>query len=102
MVAAEGGPDVVGATVAYTDLESSKRARLEAGQPYHLSTEQTVHRAELGLPETDSTVLIAPLLVRDALYAVMVVAVPGAVPAATTRRSRRCRRKPPLPWRARP
>ena len=29
--------------------------------------------------------LIAPLLVRDALYAVMVVAVPGAVPAATTR-----------------
>ena len=85
VVAAAGGPDVVGATVAYTDLESSKRARLEAGQPYHLSTEQTVHRAELGLPETDSTVLIAPLLVRDALYAVMVVAVPGAVPAATTR-----------------
>ncbi len=85
VVAAAGGPDVVGATVAYTDLESSKRARLEAGQPYHLSTEQTVHRAELGLPETDSTVLIAPLLVRDTLYAVMVVAVPGAVPAATTR-----------------
>ncbi len=85
VVAAAGGPDVVGMTVAYGDLESSKRARLEAGQPYHLSTEQTVHRAELGLPETDSTVLIAPLLVRDTLYAVMVVAVPGAVPAATTR-----------------
>ena len=85
VVAAEGGPDVVGVTVTYGDLESSKRARLEAGEPYHLSSAQAVHREALGLPESDSTVLIAPLLVRDALYAVMMVAVPGAVPAATTR-----------------
>src|SRR4051794_7909396 len=86
VVAAEGGPDVLGVTVAYEDLDRSKRSRLESGEPYHLTTADAVHREQLGLLDVESTALIAPLIVRDSLYAVMVVAVPGdAVAPATTR-----------------
>jgi diguanylate cyclase (GGDEF)-like protein/PAS domain S-box-containing protein len=85
VVVAEGGSDVIGATIALSDLEAWKRNRLVAGDSYHVPAAQALHAAELGLPTDDASVLVAPMLVRDELHALMVVAVPGVISAAITR-----------------
>jgi diguanylate cyclase (GGDEF)-like protein/PAS domain S-box-containing protein len=82
---AHGGPEVVGAEISMADLESWKRGRLAAGDSYHLPAAQAHHREELGLPEDEATVLVAPLLVREELHALMVVAAPGEIGQAITR-----------------
>jgi len=77
VAAAKGGEHVVGVTVSGADLEAWKRSRLEEGESYVVPVEHAHHRAELGLPESDAALLVAPLLVRDELHAMMMVAVPG-------------------------
>ena len=85
VVIAAGGPDVVGTTIALSDFEAWKRKRLVAGDSYHVPAAQAHHRRELGLPEDDATVLVAPMLVRDQLHALIVATVPGAIGPAITR-----------------
>jgi diguanylate cyclase (GGDEF)-like protein/PAS domain S-box-containing protein len=84
VAAAAGGNDVVGFTHPLPDLEDWKRTRLEAGESYQVPSAEALHREELDLPESDATVLVVPLLVRDELHALMLVAVPGPIGAAIT------------------
>src|SRR6185436_14735619 len=85
VVVSEGGSDVLGASIALSDLEAWKRNRLAEGDSYHVPAAQAHHTTKLGLPTDDASVLVAPMLVRDELHAVMVAAVPGEISPAITR-----------------
>jgi diguanylate cyclase (GGDEF)-like protein/PAS domain S-box-containing protein len=85
VVVSEGGPDVLGSTIALSEFESWKRNRLVAGDSYHVPAAQAHHSFELGLPADDASVLVAPMLVRDELHALIVAAVPGEISPAITR-----------------
>jgi PAS domain S-box-containing protein len=82
VAAVSGGADVTGFTHSIGDLEPWKRARLDGGDSYQVPSAEARHRNELDLPASDATVLVVPLLVRDELHAVMLVAVPGQIGAA--------------------
>jgi diguanylate cyclase (GGDEF)-like protein/PAS domain S-box-containing protein len=84
VAAASGGAEAVGFTHSIGDLQDWKRTRLDAGESYQVPSADAVHRAELDLPESDGTVLVVPLLVRDELHALMLVAVPGPIGEAIT------------------
>jgi diguanylate cyclase (GGDEF)-like protein/PAS domain S-box-containing protein len=83
VAAAAGGADVVGFTHSIAELQDWKKTRLAAGETYQVPSEQALRREELDLPD-DATVLVAPLVVRDELHALMLVAVPGTIGAAIT------------------
>src|SRR6478672_903078 len=78
VAAAAGGAHVTGFTHPFAELQDWERTRLNAGESYQIPSEQAMHREELDLPD-DATVLVAPLVVRDELHALMLVAVPGTI-----------------------
>jgi diguanylate cyclase (GGDEF)-like protein/PAS domain S-box-containing protein len=84
VAAAAGGADVIGFTHPFAELQDWKQTRLASGESYQIPSEQALHREQLDLPESDATVLVVPVVVRDELHALMLVAVPGSIGAAIT------------------
>jgi diguanylate cyclase (GGDEF)-like protein/PAS domain S-box-containing protein len=75
---------VIGFTHPFAELQDWKQTRLASGESYQIPSEQALHREQLDLPESDATVLVVPVVVRDELHALMLVAVPGSIGAAIT------------------
>jgi len=84
VVAADGGGDVHGVVVPFAALEEWKHTRLREHRSYQVSAADFRFREQLHVPSEESSVLVAPMFVGDALHAVMVVAIPERMAQAAT------------------
>jgi len=79
VVAAEGGDDAVGTAIAWSSLDATRQGSLLQRRAYRRSVRGGVLPAPLGLPAGEGTLMVAPMFVRDALSALLVISVPGSI-----------------------